>query len=204
MSTSISTSTSTDPINVFDFSAIRLAPDFEREAGVRKQLTTVRVRKPRPQEWIRVHPDPECRAEVATLVYKENDDAEQETYLVHPSVAAELGDAEITYQTIYLAVNRQGVPFLWACRHPRENSRTGDLAATSRLEAAEAAMTRSVRVQWRSPAFEISFRDDNFVEAEPKWPDKPFSELVQIAFDKPGLFIGSMDHPVVKILQGRA
>ena len=41
-----STSTSTNPIDVFNFEAIRLSPDFERQAGVRKQLTHIPVRKP--------------------------------------------------------------------------------------------------------------------------------------------------------------
>ena len=83
MSIITSTSSSTAaPINVFDFEAIRLPPNFEREAGVRKQLTLVRVRQPRKQEWVRVHP--EHRAEVATIVFKENEEAKPEIYLVAP------------------------------------------------------------------------------------------------------------------------
>ena len=113
-----STSTSTNPINVFDFAAIRLPPDFEREAGVRKQLTSVSVRKPRRQEWFRVHPDPEYRARVATIAFKENEEAREETILVDPAVALTLGD-EITYTTLYLAINRQGHVFLWPCRDPK-------------------------------------------------------------------------------------
>jgi hypothetical protein len=114
-----STSTSTEAINVFDFEAIRIPPDFEREAGVRKQLTQVKVRKPRRQEWVRVHP--EHRVKVATIVYKENDESRPEIYLVSPNVALNLGD-EITYTTLYLAINRQGVVFLWPCR-PRSKGR---------------------------------------------------------------------------------
>ena len=196
------TSSSTSPIDVFNFDAIRLPPDFEREAGVRKQLTLVRVRQPRRQEWVRVHPEPTHRAKVATIVFKENEESKPEIYLVSPAVAMQLGD-EITYQTLYLATNRQGEPFLWPCRQPRLESRSGDLAATSRIEAAEAAMTRYVRVQWKSPAFEMSFRDDTIVDVAPRWPDKSFGELVQIAFDRTGMMINTLDHPVIKILQGR-
>jgi hypothetical protein len=191
------------PINPFDFEAIRLPSDFEREAGVRKQLTLLRVRRPRKQEWVRVHPDPTYRAKVATVVYKESEDSRPEIYLVHPEVATDLGE-DITYQTLYLAINRQGEPFVWPCRQPRMDGSAGDLAATSAIEAAEAAMGRSVRVQWRSPAYEISFRDDNIPEVAPRWPDKTFKELASVAFERPQLYIGSADHPVVKILQGRA
>lgn len=198
-----STSTSTNnPINVFDFAAIRLPPNFEREAGVRKQLTLVPVRKPRKQEWFRVHSDPEYRARVATISFKENEEAREETFLVAPNVALTLGD-EITYTTLYLAINRQGHVFLWPCRDPKADGSRGDIAATSRIAAAEAAMTRYVRVQWRSPAYEMSFRDETIVEIDPTWPDKPFSELVEIAFFKSGMYISDPNHPVIKILQGR-
>jgi hypothetical protein len=194
-------STSTSTIDVFNFDAIRLPPNFEREGGVRKQLTQVRVRKPRPQEWIRVNPDPAYIERVATIYYKESEESKEEIYLVTPSVAEEIGD-EIKCATLYLAINRQGAIFIWPCRDENPEMRRGDTAAKSRIEAAEAAMTRYTRVQWRSPAYEYSFRDDTFVEAEPNWPDKPFGELIKIAFLKVGMFVSDLNHPIIKILQG--
>jgi hypothetical protein len=196
------TSTSTEAIDVFDFEAIRIPPNFEREAGVRKQLTMVRVRKPRRQEWVRVHPDPAYHAKVATIVLKEDENSKEEIYLVAPRVAEDMAD-EITLTTLYLAMNRQGDVFIWPCRDPNPELRRGDTAATSRLEAIEAAMTRYVRVQWKSPAYEISFRDASIVETEPVWPDKPFSELIKLAFFRVGLYIDDPNHQVIKILQGR-
>jgi hypothetical protein len=196
------TSTSTEAIDVFDFEAIRIPPNFECEAGVRKQLTMVRVRKPRRQEWVRVHPDPAYHAKVATIVLKEDENSKEEIYLVAPRVAEDMAD-EITLTTLYLAMNRQGDVFIWPCRDPNPELRRGDTAATSRLEAIEAAMTRYVRVQWKSPAYEISFRDASIVETEPVWPDKPFSELIKIAFFRVGLYIDDPNHQVIKNLQGR-
>jgi hypothetical protein len=196
------TSTSTEAIDVFDFEAIRIPPNFEREAGVRKQLTMVRVRKPRRQEWVRVHPDPAYHAKVATIVLKEDENSKEEIYLVAPRVAEDMAD-EITLTTLYLAMNRQGDVFIWPCRDPNPELRRGDTAATSRLEAIEAAMTRYVRVQWKSPAYEISFRDASIVETEPVWPDKPFSELIKLAFFRVGLYIDDPNHQVIKNLQGR-
>ena len=197
-----STSTSTEAIDVFDFEAIRIPPNFEREAGVRKQLTMVRVRKPRRQEWFRVHADPAYHAKVATIVLKEDENSKEEIYLVAPRVAEDMAD-EITLTTLYLAMNRQGDVFLWPCRDPNPELRRGDTAAISRLEAIEAAMTRYVRMQWKSPAYEISFRDASIVETEPVWPDKPFSELIKIAFVKVGMYIDDPNHQVIKNLQGR-
>ena len=128
------TSTSTEAIDVFDFEAIRIPPNFEREAGVRKQLTMVRVRKPRRQEWVRVHPDPAYHAKVATIVLKEDENSKEEIYLVAPRVAEDMAD-EITLTTLYLAMNRQGDVFIWPCRDPNPELRRGDTAATSRMEA---------------------------------------------------------------------
>jgi hypothetical protein len=196
------TSTSTEAIDVFDFEAIRIPPNFEREAGVRKQLTMVRVRKPRRQEWVRVHPDPAYHAKVATIILKEDENSKEEIYLVAPRVAEDMAD-EITLTTLYLAINRQGDVFIWPCRDPNPELRRGDTAATSRLEAIEAAKARYVRVQWKSPAYEISFRDASIVETEPVWPDKPFSELIKIAFFKVGMYIDDPNHQVIKVLQGR-
>jgi hypothetical protein len=197
-----STSTSTATINVFDFDAIRLPPDFEREGGVRRQLTRLSVRKPRPQEWIRVNPDSAYSARVATIVYKESDESKEEIYLVAPQLIPDL-ESELTYMTLYLAINRQGSLFIWPCRDPNPELKRGDTAAITRMEAAKAAMERYVRVQWRSPAYEISFRDDSFVETEPTWPDKQFKELCELAFIKMGMFVPDLNHQVVKIIQGR-
>jgi hypothetical protein len=197
-----STSTSTDTINVFNFDAIRLPPDFEREGGVRRQLTQLRVRKPRPQEWIRVNPDPAYSARVAAIFYKEDDDSKEEIYLVANHLINDLA-GEIKYMTLYLAINRQGSLFIWPCRDPNLEMKRGDTAAITRLEAAKAAMERYVRVQWRSPAYEYAFRDDSFVETPPTWPDKPFEELINLGFIKMGMFVSDLKHQIVQILRGR-
>jgi hypothetical protein len=64
-------------------------------------------------------------------------------------------------------------------------------------------MKRQVRVQWRSPAYEMSFRDDSIPDVAPSWPDKTFNELIEIAFGRTGMVISTLDHPIIKILQGR-
>ena len=64
-------------------------------------------------------------------------------------------------------------------------------------------MERWVRVQWKTPAFEISFRDSHIVEVAPTWPEKTFEELVEIGLHRPQLIISSMDHQVVRLLRGQ-
>ena len=50
----IVTSIEPDP---FDLANLRLDQSFVETAGVKKLLTTVPVRKPNPQDFVRVHPD---------------------------------------------------------------------------------------------------------------------------------------------------
>lgn len=49
----------------------------------------------------------------------------------------------------------------------------------------------------------MSFRDGHIPDVDPIWPDKPFGELVEIAFHRTGMFIHDPNHQVIKILQGR-
>ena len=44
-----------DPFNPTN---LRLSQSFVETAGVKKLLTTIPVRKPSPQDFVRVHPDP--------------------------------------------------------------------------------------------------------------------------------------------------
>src|SRR5258708_3289857 len=94
--------------NPFDISTLRLGQNFLETAGVRKLLTTVPLRKPNRQTFIRVHPDPAYRGTFATLELKE----ENEFYIVSPELAEQLPD-ECSTTEIYTAITRQKVAFLW-------------------------------------------------------------------------------------------
>jgi hypothetical protein len=52
------TDSQTLPPNPFDPANLRLSQSFVETAGVKKLLTTVPVRKPSAQDFVRVHPDP--------------------------------------------------------------------------------------------------------------------------------------------------
>ena len=59
-----STTAAPDP---FDLASLRLNPNFLETAGVKKLLTTVPARRPSPQDFVRVHPAPEYRMDVAMI-----------------------------------------------------------------------------------------------------------------------------------------
>lgn len=188
-----------DPPDPFNVAALRLPPSFEQTAGVKKILTTVPVRKPHKQEWIRVHGDEAYRSNFATIHLKE----EGEFYLVMPDMAESLRN-EIVPVTIYVAINRAGVVFLWPVRCDGLDGHRSNTWFLSAHEAAAAAMKRFTRVSANKAlgAYEISYSDSSIPDADPVWPDLPFSEFLRLGFDKPGRFIKDFEHPVIKLLRG--
>src|SRR5690349_2804884 len=70
----------------FDPSRLRLSQDFTAALGVKKLLTTVPVRKPSKEWFVRCHHDPAYRIETCVVELKEDG----ETYLVDPSLWDEL------------------------------------------------------------------------------------------------------------------
>jgi hypothetical protein len=180
----------------FDLAGLRLSPSFLATAGVKKLTTTVPARRPGPQDFVRAHSSPEYRADFAMIDLKD----EREDYLVRPEVLPELA-GEVVFKTIYTAINRQGVVFLWPVRLPAPDDRKSDWSRSAR-EAAELSMTRWVRLKANMSlgAYEITVAES--IMADPAWPQLSFQELVKIAYrDR---MITSVDHPVVRRLRGLA
>jgi hypothetical protein len=170
--------------NEFDLRNLRLDQNFVETAGVKRLLTTVPVRKPGKQDYVRVHPHPDYRANVALLELKDD----REVYLLTPAMAQEL-PGEFFMATLYVTINRQNVLFLW----PMEWHR-------SAAEAAERAMTKWVRVQPNMSlgAYEIDIA--GVTHSDPVWPEFTLQDLIPIAFrDR---LVNRIDHPVVQRLRG--
>jgi len=180
----------------FDITSLRLNPSFLETAGVKKLLTTVPARKPSPQDFIRVHPAPEYRENFAMIDLKED----REDYLVRPEVLQDLA-GEIVFKTVFTAINRQGVIFLWPIRLPAPDDRKNEWSRSAR-EAAEMAMTQWVRLKANMSvgAYEITVPESAM--ADPIWPELSYQDLVRIGYrDR---MIATVDHPVVKRLRGLA
>jgi hypothetical protein len=189
------TNSAPDP---FDLASLRLNPSFVETAGVKKLLTTVPARKPNPQDFVRVHPSSDYRENFAMIDL--NDD--REDYLVRPELLPDLA-GEVVYKTVFTAINRQGVVFLWPIRLPAPDDRKSDWRRSAR-EAAALAMRQWIRVKANMSlgAYETAVADKDSVMAEPVWPELSYQELVRIAYrDR---MIAALDHPVVKRLRGQA
>jgi hypothetical protein len=183
------------PPDPFDIASLRLNPSFLETAGVKKLLTTVPARKPNPQDFIRVHPSPAYRENFAVIDLKDD----REDFLVVPALVPELL-GEVIYKTIYTAINRQGIVFLWGVRLSSPDDRKNEWHKSAR-EAAELAMTEWVRVKSNMSlgAYEMTVSDKPI--AEPEWPELSFQELLRIAYrDR---IIATCDHAVIKRLRGQ-
>jgi len=187
------TTSAPDP---FDLASLRLNPSFVETAGVKKLLTTVPARRPSPQDFVRVHPSPDYRENFAMIDLKDD----REDYLVRPEILPDLA-GEVVYKTIFTAINRQGVVFLWPIRLPAPDDRKSDWPRSQR-EAAELAMRQWIRLKANMSlgAYEITMAES--VMAEPVWPELSYQQLLSIAYrDR---MITTLDHPVVKRLRGQA
>jgi hypothetical protein len=68
----ITASSAAEPPDPFDVASLRLSQNFTETAGVKKLLTTVPVRKPKKQEFVRVHPGEGYRLDVAMIELKDD------------------------------------------------------------------------------------------------------------------------------------
>jgi hypothetical protein len=178
----------------FDVSKLRLDQSFVESAGVKKLLTTVPVRKPHKQEFIRVRSDPAYRDAFAVIEWKED----REYYLLTPEVAHAY-PGEFIMVHLFTAINRQEVVFLWPVKLPGSDGRTIRWH-TSAAEAAEFAMSHWTRVTANMGLGAYEYHPAEGSIPEPKWPELSFTDLLRIGFkDK---YVGDLNHAVLKRIRG--
>jgi hypothetical protein len=188
-------STIPDPFG--DLSALRLDQSYAETAGVKKLLTTVPVRKPNRQDFVRVHPDPAYRLTPAAIIEVKED---REVYLVMPHMAQEL-PGEFNVATLYTAINCQGVLHLWPVRLPGSDGKHNEWHRSAG-EAAERAWVRWIRVTANLSLGAYEIREAEGDIPEPDWPNAPFEEILKVAFrDR---IVDRTDHPLVRRLRGAA
>lgn len=182
--------------NPFDPVALRLNESFVA-SGVKKLLSTVPVRKPNRQDFVRVHLDPNYRLIPAAIIELKED---RETYLVTPDIASEI-PGEFGVATLYTTINRQGVLHLWPVKLPGSDGKHNEWHRSA-AEAAERAMDHWVRITANMSlgAYEI-FKAIGELP-EPEWPEISFQEILQVAFR--GRIVDRLDHPLIHRLRGAA
>ena len=177
-----------------DISKLRLSQEFLETAGAKKILTTVPVRKPNKQDFVRVRPEPEFREPFAVIELKDD----RERYLIMPEIAAAF-PTEVATEMLYTTINRQRVVSLWPVRLPAPDGRVNEWHRAAQ-EAAERAMERWIRVTPNMSLGAYEITEATAKMPDPEWPQYTFHELLRIGFrDR---IISSLDHPVLKRLRG--
>lgn len=180
--------------NPFDPQKLRLSQNYGASAGVKKLTTTIPVRKPGKQDYVRVHPDPAYRIETAVLEIKE----EQETFLVAQELWDEL-PGELTPKVLFTTINRQQVTSLWPIRLPGDDGRI-DTWNGSAMEAATFAQKQWVRICSNKSLGAYDVFQATGEIPEPEWPELTLGQILEIAFK--GRYIKEFDHPALKRLRG--
>jgi hypothetical protein len=180
----------------FDLESLALGQGFAESLGVKKLLKTIPARRPNPQDFVRVHPNPDYRRNLLCVELKED----RESYLVRPEVAPELV-GETVVKTFFTAITRQGVVFFWPVTVPPPDAKANEWWRSSR-EAAELAIVHWIRMKanMNLGAYEM-FEAEGQIP-EPEWPSLSYQELLRIGFrDR---MIDRVDHPVIRRLRGLA
>lgn len=97
----------------FDMAQYRVSQNFLETTNVKKLLTTVPVRKPGAQDFIRVHSDVNYRDLVAILELKDD----RESYLVNLAAVPELQN-ECYIATLFTAITRTACCSCGRCECP--------------------------------------------------------------------------------------
>jgi hypothetical protein len=181
----------------FDLDSLRAAPDLD-DIAVEKILTTVPVRRPSKDQFYRVHPGSDFTLD--TYVLEHESGMDHTTYLVAPSLWATLAD-HLRRVRLFTAIDKRSNIFLWPARLPTaDGSGSARSWHQSALHAAEQAKKFWIKIQGNKAigAYDIVVAKGDL--GDPSWPDYSLQELIKVGFrDR---FIDSLDHPVVREING--
>lgn len=179
-----------------DLDSLRLSQDFVAHNGVKPLLSSIAVRKPNGQEFIRVRPGDEWQFDAGCLT----ENSTKDIYLVHASLVDELrGDVKPTCLRTYISRGSKA-PRLWPIGLPgpggqwnswHESAATAaSLAEENWLKVTSDGNANTYRTHVAEAAF-----------PEPQWPvELSMNDLIRLAFKD--RIIDSIDHPVLRRLRG--
>lgn len=174
--------------------SIRLNPSVaENLLGVKRSLHIVPVKKPGKTDFFRAHPD----SFFDTYLIELKDEGEH--YFATPAIAQLLSEF-IRPARLRYCITRQGTPFVWPLKLPRDDRRR-DGWARSAMEAAREAETKWVRIA-ANKAWGIYECFEALAKlGDPVWLDEPWETVLDTALRDS--IIDSEDHPVVRQLLGQ-
>lgn len=173
--------------------AARIRTEITPRVAMKKKVVHVPCRRPSKSAFVRTNPD--NHADFWLL-----EGADEQTYVVHPDVALELGDL-VRPKRLIPTIDREGNLSLWPIKLSDSDGRI-DSWNQSAMELAFQARDHWLRLQSNRSAGCYEAMVAMAAYGEPDWPEMTMDEMVNLAFrDK---YIDRMDHPVVLRLMGKA
>lgn len=180
-------------LNPFDPKRLRLA---QQTVQVREHLTTIPVRRPAREWFIRCHVSDDYRVLTVVLELKED----REIYLVDPDIVDMISHEPcVGARYLITSITRQGSLFLWPVRVPDASGRI-DSWNRSALDAIALASDSWVRVYADINAGAYKPIVAEVELAQPAWPQIPFEEILRVAFKD--RYIADVNHPILRKLRG--
>jgi hypothetical protein len=175
---------------------LRLLNKIDLRDLVITELVELPARKPKKGEWFRVHPDYHQQGGILEL------DGERKVFWVAKKIQSQVAhDGCFTFRLCVLCVNLEGVPFIWPVKTDVEAGGTGNKWVRIPFEAMTKGREKWTRLYWSQDRREHQIETSDLLDA-PKFPDKPFSELLKLAFKD--AVISTVDHPAILNLKGKA
>jgi hypothetical protein len=177
-----------------DFQQLKSPIAFRPQKSTTPNDSKVLVRKPRKQEYVRVHPDPHYRSTYAIIQDERNREA---LYVLAPDLYTSL-EGEYRIHLIVTAMsNVEREIFLWPVPLAEADGRTYEWW-DSALEMVSDAERAWIRIKTSRTRYERVF--PHIPIEDPIWPETSFGELFSRGFK--GKVISSLDHPFVRRIHG--
>jgi hypothetical protein len=174
----------------WDIAQLRLPQDYSADNGESVQVT-IPVHKPTAQTYFRAHPAWNCQ--VAMLEH------EDQLYpVLGDALRAEL-EADLKVRIIIPCITRDGDVFLWPLA-PLQATGRGNEWVSSGHRVFLAARKEWVRMRSNMRVRSYDIIRPKATWDEPSWPELTFDQMIEQAFTDS--VINSLDHPVIRALQG--
>ena len=167
--------------------------------GIKKELTHVRVGKPKKSSFFRAHPDEIYRIPVSVI--EDDSGGMKDEYLVMPNIAFQYAE-ETKPKLLVLCVDKMGIPFLWlAPRVVDDSPMRTNLWNETALKGLELALSKWVRLSANMQEGCYTVHTAG-TEPDPVWPDLTMAQLIELGFGEEKI-IRSDQHPLIRKLLGR-
>lgn len=174
---------------------LRLLNTMDLTDLVTSELVGLPARKPKKDEWFRVHPGHQQQGGILEI------ESEKKVFWVSPGVQAQVQeDPCFSLRLCVLCVNRQGVPFIWPVKPGVAAGSKGYKWVWIPFSAMLFGKEKWTRLYWSHEKQEHIVETSGLLDA-PKFPEKPFPELLRLAFKD--AVISTVDHPAILRLKGR-